>query len=125
GVMRGGGEVAPCLEEPIQGGVHRGAVDREVAGVVPPLANPRRGPVGVAPVNPWAAGMGGVDLGEGTLEVERALHRPERTVEDVGPDPEGIALQPVAGDDPVTPGTVDRPEVPDPPRLHSPHSLYA
>jgi hypothetical protein len=65
-----------------------------------------------------------VDLGKSPLEIKDALHCPERTVEDRGPDLEGVALQPVAGDDPVPPGAVESAEVTDPHGLHRPQSLH-
>ena len=111
-------EIGDGREQPEERRVGRGAVEREVAGVVPALHHTGRRQGGVAGVDPGALGVPRIDLGEGALVVEGPLHGAHGRVEHAGPDVEGMTGEPVVGDDAVAPwspqgGEVAHPDGPD------------
>ena len=83
-------EIGEGREQPEERRVGRGAVNREVTGVVPALHHTRRRQGGVAGVDPGALGVFRIDLGEGALVVEGALHGAHGRVEHARPDVEGV-----------------------------------
>ena len=68
---------------------------------MPAAPHPGRRPVGVAGMDPRPLGVGRIDRGEGPLEPEGSLRRPDRGVEHLVPDPEGMARQAVVSRDTV------------------------
>jgi hypothetical protein len=84
-VVVGRGEIGGSELEPEERGVERGAVEREVAGVVPAAAHTGWRERGVARVDPRTFGVGRLDGGERALEVEGTLDRAHRIVEHLPP----------------------------------------
>src|SRR5262249_6941048 len=81
--------------------IGRSTVEREVTGVVPALHHSRRRKGGVAGVDPWALGVFCIDLSEGALVVEGALHGAHGRIEHARPDVEGVTGDPVIGNDTI------------------------
>src|ERR1700730_44181 len=104
-------EIGGGRQQPKERRIGRSTIEREVAGIVPALYHSRGRKRGVAGVDPWALSVFCIDLGEGPLVVEGALHGAHGRIEHARPDVEGVAGGPVLGNDTIPPRSPQGSEV--------------